>query len=280
MNNKMFKKNSILLLFLISSFSVIAQNFRVSGKVGDDNGKDLSGVTVSVKGNASKAAVTDSTGAFSINVPTGKETLVFSYVGSAEQEIKLQNRNNLTVTMVSASKSLEDVVVVGYGAVKRKDVTGAVVGIDQKEIKSRPVSDALQAMQGKVAGVDISSSERPGTVGNINIRGVRSLTASNTPLFVVDGIPLTTGGIENINPMDIETIDVLKDASATAIYGSRGANGVVIVTTKQGKSGRVTLNLSSSFKIENLVDNEEMFNAADFITFRRWAYYYAGLNTT
>jgi TonB-linked SusC/RagA family outer membrane protein len=170
--------------------------------------------------------------------------------------------------------------VVGYGAVKRKDVTGAVVGINQNEIKSRPVSDALQAMQGKVAGVDISSNERPGTVGNINIRGVRSLTASNSPLFVVDGIPLITGGIENINPMDIETIDVLKDASATAIYGSRGANGVVIVTTKQGKNGRILLNLNSSIKLENLVDNEEMFSAADFITFRRWAYYYAGLNTT
>lgn len=280
MNYKLLKKNCILLLFLISSYSLIAQSFAVSGKVTDDNGRALADVTVTVKGNASRAVVTDGTGAFSINVATGKETLVFSYIGFAEQEVKLQNRNNLTVSMVAASKSLEDVVVVGYGAVKRKDVTGAVVGINQNEIKSRPVSDALQAMQGKVAGVDITSSERPGTVGNINIRGVRSLTASNSPLFVVDGIPLITGGIENINPLDIETIDVLKDASATAIYGSRGANGVVIVTTKQGKNGRVTLNLNSSIKLENLVDNEEMFNAADYITFRRWAYYYAGLNRT
>jgi TonB-dependent SusC/RagA subfamily outer membrane receptor len=133
-------------------------------------------------------------------------------------------------------------------------------------------------MQGKIAGVDVSSNERPGTVPNINIRGVRSLTASNSPLFVVDNIPLSTGGIENINPSDIESIDVLKDASATAIYGSRGANGVVIITTKQGKSGKVTLNFNHSVTLENLVDDREMFNASDYITFKRWAYYYAGLN--
>jgi TonB-dependent SusC/RagA subfamily outer membrane receptor len=179
-----------------------------------------------------------------------------------------------------ASKSLEDIVVVGYGTVKRKDVTGAVAGINQNDIKSRPVADALQAMQGKVAGVDITSAERPGYIGQYHIRGVRSLTASNSPLFVVDGIPLTTGGIEYINPLDIETIDVLKDASATAIYGSRGANGVVILTTKQGKNGKVTVNLNSSLRFENLVDNQDMFNSSDYITFKRWAYYYAGLNNT
>ncbi|GEO12027.1 SusC/RagA family TonB-linked outer membrane protein [Segetibacter aerophilus] len=281
MNNNLLKKNCILLLFFLTSFfSIKAQSIAVSGRVTDDAGNGLAGVTVGVKGNASKAVVTDGTGAFSIPVATGKETLVFSYVGFTEQEIKLQNQTTLAVSLVPLSKSLEDVVVIGYGSVKRKDVTGAVAGINQKDIKSRPVTNALEAMQGKVAGVDITSSERPGTLGNITIRGVRSLTASNSPLFVVDGIPLITGGIESINPNDIETIDVLKDASATAIYGSRGANGVVIVTTKQGKTGRLTLNLNSSFRFENIVDREKMFNAADFITFRRWAYYYAGLNRT
>jgi TonB-dependent SusC/RagA subfamily outer membrane receptor len=139
----------------------------------------------------------------------------------------------------------------------KKDVTGAITSINQKDIKSRPVDNALQAMQGKVAGVDIGSNERPGTIPSINIRGVRSLTASNTPLFVVDGIPLITGSIDNINPQDIESIDVLKDASATAIYGSRGANGVVIITTKQAKAGKVTLSLNSSFTLDELVDNTE-----------------------
>jgi TonB-linked SusC/RagA family outer membrane protein len=270
----------IFLLFLTYSFSVNAQSVRVSGKVTGDDGKPLTGVTVSLKGNTSGATATDSAGAFSMTVPTGKETLVFTSVGFADQEISLQNQTNLTIIMVPTSKSLEDIVVIGYGAVKRKDVTGAVAGINQNDIKSRPVADALQAMQGKVAGVDITTSERPGTLGSINIRGVRSLTASNSPLFVVDGIPLTTGGIEYINPYDIESIDVLKDASATAIYGSRGANGVVIVTTKQGKNGKITVNLNSSVRFDNLVDDQEQFNASDYITYRRWAYYYAGLNNT
>jgi len=271
-------RNCFILLFLILSFSTNAQSLRVSGKVTGDDSKALAGVTVSIKGNNSQGTATDSAGNFSITVPTGKETLVFTYVGFADQEISLQNQTNVTVTMVPTSKSLDDIVVIGYGAVKRKDVTGAVAGINQNDIKSRPVADALQAMQGKVAGVDITSNDRPGTLGNINIRGVRSLTASNSPLFVVDGIPLITGGIEYINPYDIETIDILKDASATAIYGSRGANGVVIVTTKQGKNGKITVNLNSSIKLENIVDNQEQFNASDYITYRRWAYYYAGLN--
>jgi len=215
----------IFLLLLISALTVKSQNVQVSGRVTGEDSSGLAGVTVSIKGNRSKAVVTDANGNFSISVPTGKETLVFTYVGFTDQEVSVDNRTNLNVSMTVASKSLNDVVVVGYGTVKRKDVTGAVAGINQHDIKSRPVADALQAMQGKVAGVDITSAERPGTLGNIYIRGVRSLTASNQPLFVVDGIPLTSGGIEYINPLDIESIDVLKDASATAIYGSRGANG-------------------------------------------------------
>ncbi|MEO8712649.1 MAG: TonB-dependent receptor [Parafilimonas sp.] len=269
----------LLLCFLISSFSIKAQRILISGKVTDDSSKALEGATVVEKG-TKNSTVTNQGGTFRLNVSSGKAKLSVSFVGHEPLEIAVDNQTELSVSLKSINESLSDVVVIGYGTVKRKDVTGAVAGINQNDIKSRPVGDALQAMQGKVAGVDISSNERPGTVGNINIRGVRSLTASNSPLFVVDGIPLITGGIENINPLDIESIDVLKDASATAIYGSRGANGVVIITTKQGKNGKVTLNLNSSYKVENLVDNEDMFNAGDFITFRRWAYYYAGLNTT
>jgi len=210
--------------------------------------------------------------------PSGTATLVITSVGFTQMEVAINGKPEVNVRTASIASSLQDVVVIGYTTVKRKDVTGAVAGINQKDIRSRPVDNAIQAMQGKVAGVDISSNERPGTVPSINIRGVRSLTASNSPLFVVDNIPLITGGIENINPNDIESIDVLKDASATAIYGSRGANGVVIITTKQGKSGKVTLNFNHSVTLENLVDNREMFNASEYITFKRWAYYYAGLN--
>ncbi|MEO6330482.1 MAG: TonB-dependent receptor [Ginsengibacter sp.] len=278
MNNQLLvNKFYLLLVFLLSSFSVMAQNFSVSGTVMDADGKPLEGATVSEKG-AQKSTVTNQGGTFQLNVSSGKAKLVISFVGHEPTEVAVNNQAQVTVLLQSVGESLADVVVIGYGTVKKKDVTGAVSSISEKDIKSRPVDNAIQAMQGKVAGVDISSNERPGTVPNINIRGVRSLTASNSPLFVVDNIPLITGGIENINPGDIESIDVLKDASATAIFGSRGANGVVIITTKQGKTGKITLNFNHSVTLENLVDNREMFNASDYITFKRWAYYYAGLN--
>lgn len=269
----------ISLLIHCTILSFAQNNFPVTGKVSDQSGKPLEGVTVQVKGTNITTA-TKPNGSFSINAPSGTAVLVFSSVGFTAREVPIDNNGQVNVTMNNADNSLDQVVVIGYGTVKKKDVTGAVAGIGEKEIKARPVTDALQAMQGKVAGVDISSTERPGTVASINIRGVRSLTASNSPLFVVDGIPLATGGIENINPGDIASIDVLKDASATAIYGSRGANGVVIVTTKQGRAGKATLSFNSSITKTNLVDNEEMFNASDYITFKRWAFYYAGLNPT
>jgi TonB-dependent starch-binding outer membrane protein SusC len=269
----------LTLLLTISLFSFSQNNFKVTGKVTDETGKPVEGATVSVKGSTTGTA-TKADGTFEIMVPSGKSTLVISSVGFAEQDIAIGGRNSITVSLTNAASDLQDVVVVGYGTRKRTDVTGAIAGIGQKDLRSRPVDNALQAMQGKVAGVDISSNERPGTVASVRIRGVRSLTASNDPLYVVDGIPLITGGIENINPNDIEAIDVLKDASATAIYGSRGANGVVIVTTKQGKAGKMTITLNSAVTFEKLVDNREMFNASEFITYRRWAQYYAGINPT
>jgi TonB-dependent SusC/RagA subfamily outer membrane receptor len=200
-----------------------------------------------------------------LTAPSGNSRLVITSIGFTDLEVAINNKSEVNITIVSTASSLQDVVVIGYSTIKKKDVTGAVAGINQKDIRSRPVDNAIQAMQGKVAGVDISSNERPGTVPNINIRGVRSLTASNSPLFVVDNIPLITGGIENINPNDIESIDVLKDASATAIYGSRGANGVVIITTKQGKSGKVTLNFNHSVTLENLVDNRKCLTQVNIL---------------
>ncbi len=289
MNKTLLSKHfAMLLFFLIFSFTIMAQSFSVSGKVTDENGKALEGATVLEKG-TKNSAVTNAEGAFQVNVSSAKAKLVISFVGHELQEIAVGNKPQLSVSLKSVNENLTDVVVIGYATVKKKDVTGAVAGINQKDIRSRPVDNALQAMQGKVAGVDISSNERPGTVGNINIRGVRSLGvstagvnvgASNSPLYVVDGIPLITGGIENINPNDIEAIDVLKDASATAIYGSRGANGVVIVTTKQGKAGKTTIFLNTAVTSEKLVDNREMFNASEYITYRRWAQYYAGISPT
>ncbi len=269
----------LTLLFFLSLTSFSQTSFKVTGKVFDETGKPVEGATVQVKG-TTIATSTIADGSYSLMAPSGTATLVITSVGYTQMEVAINGKEEVIVHTTSIASSLQDVVVIGYTTVKRKDVTGAIGGINQKDIKSRPVDNALQAMQGKVAGVDIGSNERPGTIPSINIRGVRSLTASNTPLFVVDGIPLITGSIDNINPQDIESIDVLKDASATAIYGSRGANGVVIITTRQAKAGKLTLSINSSVTLDELVDNTEMFNASDFITFRRWAYYYAGLNTT
>lgn len=277
----MNKKNALgkgvylLTFLLLISFSSFSQNnFKVSGKVTDETGKPVQGATVQVKG-TTIATATIADGSYSLMAPSGTSRLVITSVGFTELEVAINNKSEVNIPIISTASSLQDVVVIGYTTVKRKDVTGAVAGINQKEIRSRPVSNALQAMQGKVAGVDISSNERPGQVGSINIRGVRSLTASNSPLFVVDGIPLSTGGIDYLNPNDIETIDVLKDASATAIFGSRGANGVVIVTTKQGKAGKTQINLYSAVSFETIKDWAPIMTASEYIDFRRWAVYYS-----
>jgi TonB-linked SusC/RagA family outer membrane protein len=261
-----------LLLFLcISQFSFSQSGFPVSGKITDDKGKPLEGVSVQEKG-TTNVAVTGSDGSFRINVSSGLVTLTLSSVGFVNQEIQVENRQVINHTLSAFDNQMQDVVVIGYGTRKRADVTSSVVSINAEEIRSRPVANALQALQGKAAGVDITSNERPGEVGSILIRGVRSLNASNSPLYVVDGIPLNFGGIGAINPNDIESIDVLKDASATAVYGSRGANGVILITTKKGKNGAVTLNYVGTLTIERIEDRSELMNSAEYIEFRRDAY--------
>jgi TonB-linked SusC/RagA family outer membrane protein len=265
--------------FVQSTFAQRSSTHIIKGSVINENGVALQGVVIGTESSNEKVQ-TDASGKYSISVK-GKGVLVITHVGYSDQTNAFtDSTTSLNIILAAAVKGLDEIVVIGYTAVKKRDVTGSVGTLGEQDIKSRPVDNALQAMQGKVAGVDIGSNERPGTLASINIRGVRSLTASNSPLFVVDGIPLITGSIDNINPQDIESIDVLKDASATAIYGSRGANGVVIITTKQAKTGKVALSLSSAVTLNELVDNTEMFDAGEFITFRRWAYYYAGLNPT
>jgi TonB-dependent SusC/RagA subfamily outer membrane receptor len=258
----------VLLLFSLISFS--QNNFKVSGKVTDETGNPVEGATVQVKG-TTIATATIADGSYSLMAPSGTSRLVITFIGFDPTEVAINNKSIVNISIVNLVSSLQDVVVTGYATVKRKDVTGSIAGINQKDIRSRPVDNAIQAMQGKVAGVDITSNERHGQIGSILIRGVRSINATNSPLFVVDNIPLTTGGIDYINPNDIESIDVLKDASATAIYGSRGANGVVIVTTKQGKAGKVQVNFYNSVTFETIKDFAPIMSASEYIDFRRWA---------
>lgn len=271
MKNK-FKILMSAILCVLLYTSGYAQDKIVKGKITDPTGFPLPGANVNIKG-TKKATITDIDGKYAISASSG-EVLVITYTGSKKQEITIGSSAVYDVILKDETSTLEEVVVVGYGTKKKKDLTGSIVSVGAEQIASRPVQDAVQAMQGKAAGVDIGSNERPGQVGSITIRGVRSISASNSPLYVVDGIPLTSGGIDFINPTDIESIDVLKDASATAIYGSRGANGVVIVSTKKGKNGKLTLSYSTSLTTETLHNFAPMMNAAEAIDFRRWAKYY------
>lgn len=272
MKNKINLLMSLLMCTLLYT-SGYAQEKTVTGIVTDNTNLPVPGVNVLVKG-TQKGVSTDFDGKYGISAAPG-ETLVFSYLGFKTKEIKVGSANSYNVALESENATLEEVVVVGYGTKKKKDLTGSIVSVGAEEIASRPVQNAVQAMQGKAAGVDIGSNERPGTVGSINIRGSRSITASNSPLYVVDGIPLNSGGIDFINPTDIESIDVLKDASATAIYGSRGANGVIIVSTKKGKNGKFTLNYDSAVSTETINERAPLMNAGDYIELRRWARHYS-----
>ena len=246
----------LLLLFSISFVSFSQNNFRVSGKVNDETGKPVSGATVTVKGTAIATATTTS-GTFALNAPSGKSVLVITSIGFAELEVAINDRAEITIGMTSLTTSLQDVVVVGYGTQKKSDVTGAVSRLTAEDLRERPTQNALQAIQGKAPGVHVSSNIKPGELPIVRIRGNRSLSASNDPLYVIDGIPLVNAlGVNSftmadLNPNDIASIEILKDASATAIYGSRGANGVVLVTTNKGKKGRTSVNFSSTISLDN-----------------------------
>ena len=245
----------LLSLFSISLASFSQNNFRVSGKVTDETGKPVSGATVTVKG-TTIATATTTEGTFALNVPSGKSVLVVTSIGFAELQVPVNDRAEITIGISSLATSLQDVVVVGYGTQKKSDVTGAVSRLTADDIRERPTQNALQAIQGKAPGVHVSSNIKPGELPVVRIRGNRSLSASNDPLYVIDGIPLVNAlGVNSftmadLNPNDIASIEILKDASATAIYGSRGANGVVLVTTNKGKKGRTSVSFSSTFSID------------------------------
>jgi TonB-linked SusC/RagA family outer membrane protein len=289
MKNK-FKILMSTLICVLLYTSGYAQGQTITGVITDASKLPIPGVNVLIKG-TQKGVSTDLDGKYAISAPNGT-TLVVSYLGFKTKEIKTNGAGTYNVSLESESSALDEVVVVGYGTKKKKDLTGSIVSVGAEQIASRPVVNAVQAMQGKAAGVDVGSNERPGQVASITIRGARSISASNSPLYVVDGIPLNSrlvtdsstgkisvdpnsGGIDFLNPNDIETIDVLKDASATAIYGSRGANGVIIVTTKKGKNGKFTLNYDTSIVTETIHENAPMMTSAEYITFRRWGKYYS-----
>ncbi|ALI98935.1 SusC/RagA family TonB-linked outer membrane protein [Rufibacter tibetensis] len=274
-----------LILFLPISLTVLAQDRTVSGKVtSKEDGSDLIGVSVVVKG-TTIGANTDINGGFRINLPAGNNVLVFSYVGFVKKEVAVSNESNINVQMESDAKQLKEIVVTGYGEQDRKTLTSAISSVSAAEIENIPVASSDQLLQGRAAGVQVNSnSGTPGGGITVRVRGTSSINASSDPLYVVDGIPIqsnnlsnleigggTTSPIADINPADIESMEILKDASATAIYGARAANGVVLITTKRGKQGKAKVSLGAYYgaqkspKLPQVVDGptfERLMNEA------------------
>ncbi|MBO0931120.1 SusC/RagA family TonB-linked outer membrane protein [Fibrella aquatilis] len=274
----------MLLVFLTLSTQVtFAQDASVSGKVTDNGGRGLPGVSVSVKG-TTRGTNTDADGGYKISAANGA-VLVYSYVGFESQNITVGNQSVINVTLLEDNKTLNEVVVIGYGTAKKKDLTGAVNTIGTKDFNKGIISSPEQLLQGRVPGVAITqNSGEPGGGINIRIRGTSSVRSNNNPLFVVDGVPLsgdaTSAGGDNsgigstapknplnfLNPEDIASVDILKDASATAIYGSRGANGVVLITTKKGKTGKGSLEYSPSVGFSSITKRYDLLSAAEYKT--------------
>jgi TonB-linked SusC/RagA family outer membrane protein len=254
-----------LVLFLCLSCVVFAQA-RVSGKVTGPDSKPLIGATVTVKG-TSVSTTTTADGLFSINVPGSQKVLVVTYVGYETTEVNITGDNNIEVAMKESVGALSEVVVIGYGTQRRRDVTGAISSVSASQIEKVPVTTLTQALQGRAAGVQIINNDAsPGGNISVLVRGVGSLgIGGNNPLYVVDGYP-TTGGINNINPNDIATIDVLKDASATAIYGIRAANGVIIITTKKGLKNKVQVSLDMYTAFQSKPKEYDLLDAQQFAT--------------
>ena len=275
------RKNSSLLrclekfqrLFFVALLSVLAvgafaQSKTVSGTVLDKTGESVIGASVVVKG-TTNGTITDFDGKFTLQNVPDNGTIQVSFVGYKTVDIQVKGQSTVKIILEEDTETLDEVVVVGYGVQKKSDVTGAMARVTSKVIEDRPVQNALQAMQGRVTGVDITSNNRPGELGDIRIRGNRSLTADNNPLYVIDGIPMSAGSIADVNPSDIESMEILKDASATAIYGSRGANGVILVTTKKGKTGRTTINYDGSFSFGFLDSTTDYMNSGQLLDYNR-----------
>lgn len=248
----------------------------IKGNVKADNGEPLIGVSVTPVGTAGVGAVTNLDGDYTLNVPVGTRSLQFSYVGMKTQIIDIENRTTINVTLAEDAVGLNEVVAIGYGTTRRKDLTGSVSSVNAQTLAGIPVASPTEALTGKMAGVQITSTEgSPDAEMKIRVRGGGSITQSNEPLFIVDGFPVNS--ISDIPPSDIESIDVLKDASSTAIYGSRGANGVVIVTTKSGQSGKVNVSYNAYFGLKKIANMLNVLEPYDYV---KWQYELAALKST
>jgi len=280
-------KFALAVLFSVAFLSVQAQDRQVTGKVKDATGTGMPGVSIAVKG-TQRGANTDVDGNYKIAVPENA-TLVLSYVGYTTQEIAVGNRSVIDVTLAEDNKVLNEVVVVGYGVQQKRDITGSVSALKTSDFNPGVVPSADQLMQGRASGVQITQNNgSPGAKTSVRIRGGTSITAGNDPLYVIDGVPLDNSstnppstnrgpGIDAgipanedsnplnfLNPSDIASIDILKDASATAIYGARAANGVVLITTKRGTKGQGRVTYDAYYGVSNLRKRLDMLSASEW----------------
>ena len=235
----------------------------ISGVVTDERGETIIGATVVVKGEETTGTTTDMDGKFSLEVPL-RSVIVVSYMGFTPQEVRIFKRNLYDITLKEDNKVLDEVVVVGYGSVKKSDLTGSVTAISTARFKDQPVKRVENILQGRSAGVEVTAqSGMPGGGMKVRVRGTTSINTSNDPLYVIDGM-ISPSGLDGLNPADIQSMEVLKDASSTAIYGSRGSNGVIIITTKQGTQGRAVVSFDASVGISKVRKQYELLNAYEY----------------
>lgn len=269
------KKTTILLLMLVAGFlQVAAQGRQVRGTVRDEAGTPLAGVSISEK-NSTAGTSTDEQGNFTLAVKNLPAALTFSFVGFKTQTVTLSGSSAASITLEKEVKNLDEVVVIGYGTTRKKDLTGSVISVKGDEVKKVAASNAMESLQGKLPGVDIvRTSGGAGANVNVTVRGNRSVTAGNGPLYIVDGIQY--GSYQDINPNDIQSMEVLKDASSTAIYGSRGANGVILITTKRGTSGRIKVSANTYYGFSDLTGYPHPMTGPEYADLKRQAYRTAG----
>ncbi|WP_461131198.1 SusC/RagA family TonB-linked outer membrane protein [Spirosoma aerophilum] len=260
--------------------SVKVADRTLTGRVTDEKSEGLPGVSVILKG-TQRGTVTDADGQYKIDVPDGSSTLVFSFVGYLPQEVNVGNQTSISVSLKTDSKVLDEIVVIGYGTTRKSDLTGAVTGVKEAQLQERPAPSLNQALSGRMPGVQVNTnSGRPGGRTTVRIRGFSSINSSNNPLYVVDGVMLPQGTgdqfsnpIDYINPNDIVNVEVLKDASSTAIYGARGANGVILVQTRKGKAGESRVTYDSQFSVNTIGPNKpKVLNAKEYLATEDLAY--------
>ena len=270
-----------MMLFVLFSMTVAMAQVLVKGTVIDKTGESVIGASIQVKG-TTQGTITDIDGKFSLGVPDKKSVIVISFIGYATKELQVDPSKPMSIVLEEDTKVLDEVVVVGYQEVRKKDLTGSVAKADMNELLNTPVGSFDQTQGGRIAGVNVSSGEgTPGGTMNIVIRGNNSLTQDNSPLYVIDGFPVEDAAIAStINPSDIESLDILKDASATAIYGARGANGVVIITTKKGKVGKAQITYDGSVTMQHVTRTIPMMDAYEFVKLQAETYPASIANST